>query len=117
MDDKNEATRPTATAPVEAGEVTFELRDRVMRACMDPCAFVGPRIQAEDGTYEHMDHWRARAAIAAMTDAASKAHTLRVAEAVREACAAEASNWLGGESASSTIRALDIGQIVEGVGR
>ena len=65
------ATRPTATAPVEAGEVTFELRDRVMRACMDPCAFVGPRIQAEDGTYEHMDHWRARAAIAAMTDAAA----------------------------------------------
>ena len=44
--------------------------------------------------------------------AASEAHTLRVAEAVREACAKAASSW-----DAIAIRALDIGRIVEGVGR
>ncbi len=48
-----------------AGYIMFSHRDRVMRACMDPGAFVGPRIQT-DGGYEHVDHWRARAAIEAV---------------------------------------------------
>ena len=46
-------------------DATFSDRNKVMRACMDPGAFVGPCLQASDGSYEHMDHWRARAVIEA----------------------------------------------------
>jgi hypothetical protein len=64
--------------------------------------------------------------------AASEAHTLRVAEAVREACAGmadelsrtdasgdeDATDWhYAAAAVAGEIRALDIGRIVEGVGR
>ena len=58
---------------------------------------------------------------------ASEAHTLRVAEAVRDACATEAAGMVFNsdyphdsetcELTAQAIRALDIGRIVEGVGR
>ena len=60
-------------------------------------------------------------AITAWNTRASEAHTLRVAEAVREACAGKADGWDGADGfgciIAAAIRALDIGRIVEGVGR
>ena len=52
--------------------ILFSHRDKVTRACMDPGAVVGPRLQTADGCYEHMDHWRARAAIEAIMQLAAE---------------------------------------------
>ena len=51
--------------------ILFSHRDKVMRAISDPGAFVGPRIETS-GCVEHMDHWRARAAIEAIMQLAAE---------------------------------------------
>ena len=55
-------------------------------------------------------------AITAWNTRASEAHTLRVAEAVRDACAAEVGSLITAVFVQNAICALDVGRIVEGVG-
>lgn len=79
------------------------------------CLHCGYHTEAADTEAQAITAWNARA---------SEAHTLRVAEAVRAACAAVAYTECAktrhvtlGEKAEQAIRALDIGRIIEEVGR
>ena len=64
--------------------ILFSHRDRVFNAIRDPEAIVGPRLGGE-GWLEHIDNWRARAAIEAMMQLACESRSFAQAIEARRA--------------------------------